>query len=352
VNEQSEGSPTDVTGFTPVTGLEVTPNGLTWQQIHSFPQPKWLLNLPFCRLRHYNRVMTATKVRQYYSVRTGKNPDAAKLDLNALKTLFHSAYSMLAGKGYFDEAFGYWCVDADDVPGTVGCNVGTYVAFKLRRANLWPINENIGSYAEVNLFDMIEFLHDHVSKPTDGHYHSWNDCGMHWTKFDRSAGQAELRETLNPLLECYGPGFALSEQGEIMGIAPAGLTHLLDGTPPRTDRTALSRIAGAVARFRRGGSSIEDRRQAVRDLADVLELLRPQIKTALLKNDERDLFNLANNFGIRHLNEAQKRDYDPAVWLSWMFYYYLATIYACLHLIERQERGLIPPKRPANSNGS
>lgn len=288
--------------------------------------------------------MTAIKVRQYYSVRTGKNAAAAKLDLDALKALFHSAYLMFAEKGYFNEAFGYWCMDAEDVPGTVGSDVGTYVAFKLRRTNLWPIKENIASYSEANLFDMIEFLHDHVSKPTDGHYHSWNDCGMHWTKFDQPVGQAELRDTLNPLLECYGAGFALNVHGEIIGIAPAGLTHLLNAKPPTKEQTALSRIASAVAGFRRGGSTIEDRRQAVRDLADVLELLRPQIKTALLRSDEKDLFNLANNFGIRHLNDAQKRDYDPAVWLSWMFYYYLATIYACLHLIEREGRGLIPPK--------
>jgi hypothetical protein len=51
-------------------------------------------------------------------------------------------------------------------------------------------------------------------------------------------------------------------------------------------------------------------------LADVLEWLRPQIKMALLKEDEQDLFNIANNFGIRHMNQNQKLHYDKAVWLS------------------------------------
>ena len=92
----------------------------------------------------------------------------------------------------------------------------------------------------------------------------------------------------------------------------------------------------AIDRFQRYGSSVEDRRHAVRDLADVLEKLRPQAKEVITKKDEADLFQLANSFGIRHLNENQKTDYDPVVWLSWVFYYYLTTINACLHLLERK----------------
>ena len=66
----------------------------------------------------------------------------------------------------------------------------------------------------------------------------------------------------------------------------------------------------------------------VRDLADVLEYIRKQVKVVLLKKDESELFDLANNFGIRHFNETQKLEYDRAVWLSWMFYHYPATIHA------------------------
>ena len=52
----------------------------------------------------------------------------------------------------------------------------------------------------------------------------------------------------------------------------------------------------------------------------------------------RGLFNIANNFGIRHLNQKQKLQYDKAVWLSWIFYHYLNTIAAFLHIIDRQQR--------------
>lgn len=297
--------------------------------------------------RDYGGGMAATRLRSYYSARTGKNPEAATLTFGALISLVRSAFQHLEREGYFTEQFGFWCVDEQDVPGRAGSDVPNYVLLHLRRDGLWPFAEKWSEYQEHDLFDMIEFLYDHVSKPTDGHFHSYGGCGMHWRKFDEKAGRLEFRQAMNPLLENYGPGFELNDRGEIMEIGPAGLKHLLEAEPPSNDKTALSRITSAVDRFRRFGSSIDDRRQAVRDLADVLERLRPQIKTALLKKDEQDLFNLANNFGIRHLNEEQKLGYDAAVWLSWMFYYYLATIYACLHLIERQERGLIPPLRAA-----
>ena len=87
--------------------------------------------------------------------------------------------------------------------------------------------------------------------------------------------------------------------------------------------------------FRGRRSTVDDRRVAVRELADVLEYLRPTIKQAMLSEDERALFELANNFAIRHNRRGQKRDYDWAVWLSWMFYVYLATIHATLRLHER-----------------
>lgn len=58
-------------------------------------------------------------------------------------------------------------------------------------------------------------------------------------------------------------------------------------------------------------------------------------KRVLNRDDERDLFNLANNFGIRHHKPGQKTDYDQAIWHSWMFHHYLATIHACVRVIEK-----------------
>ena len=54
--------------------------------------------------------------------------------------------------------------------------------------------------------------------------------------------------------------------------------------------------------------------------------------------DERELFNLANGFAIRHNTRDQRKDYDDAIWLSWAFYVYLAIIHAVLRLKERESK--------------
>lgn len=79
-------------------------------------------------------------------------------------------------------------------------------------------------------------------------------------------------------------------------------------------------------------------RLAVRELFDVLEKLRPEVKAEMLRGDEGDLFNIANNFAIRHLNEKQKGNYDSALWHSWMFYNNLATVHVITRLIARRSR--------------
>src|SRR5690349_16089662 len=95
-------------------------------------------------------------------------------------------------------------------------------------------------------------------------------------------------------------------------------------------------------RFRSRNSTKADRRQAVRELADALEAIRGEIKEEMLPKDERELFLLANGFGIRHNNREQRSDYDDAIWLTWAFYVYLATIHAVLRLKERQALATTP----------
>lgn len=117
----------------------------------------------------------------------------------------------------------------------------------------------------------------------------------------------------------------------------AGFEPIFGADVPLDDTNVVSRIDSAVLAYRRHGATAEQRRQAVRDLADVLEYLRPQVATFLTRKDEGDLFNIANNFGLRHHNDRQKTGYDAALWLSWMFYFYLATIHVVLRKMKHGE---------------
>lgn len=214
-------------------------------------------------------------------------------------------------------------------------DVGLEILLAVHKNHLWPIATKAAGYNEGDLFDVIEFLYQHVSKPVDGTFHSWNNCGMHWTAFNKSDGQKEYRDQINRVLLHYEKKFEISTRGEVLLKAELGFDRILAADVPTADTNVGNRIDAAVLRFRRHGSTFDDRRQAVRDLADVLEYLRPQVKNLLSSSDESDLFNIANNFGIRHHNERQKTGYDAQLWLPWMFYFYLSTIHVLLRKIER-----------------
>jgi hypothetical protein len=277
--------------------------------------------------------------RRYYSIRTGKNAFASQLDLRMFLRLFKDLYMGYYTKDYFQEAFGYTCVDAGDVPGTLGSDIEAQMLRKLRKPNLWPIHDRYSQYSEDDLFDTIEFLYDYVSKPIDGYYHSFSGCGWHYDTFNKDSGRLEYRAEINELLRDYKEGYELSTNGEILALPERGLENLLQADLPLRDpENVEQRVSQAITKFRRYRSTAEDRRDAIRDLADVLEFLRPKLKLVITKSDENDLFNIANNFGVRHHNEAQKTDYDKAIWYSWMFYYYLSTIHAALRLIAKHEQ--------------
>ena len=273
--------------------------------------------------------------RKYYSLRTGKIPNEQMLTFEVLKKLILIAYRKLDQDGYFQKYFGIDCVDGY-LPGELGEDIESVLYINLRKENLFPIVKKLSDYTEDDLFDVLEFLHDHCSKGTEGEYHNWNNCGVHYVKFDDQEGQKDFRKEINPILSEYQGGYEISEHGEILVLADMGLATLLEADLPVKDPANINdKVEAAIIKFRSHRSTITNRREAIRDLADVLEFLRPQIKGKIVNQDENDLFNIANNFGIRHHNQNQKTGYDKPIWYSWIFYFYLATIHAVLRLIDK-----------------
>ena len=269
----------------------------------------------------------------YYSIRTCKNKNTRGFLLDELKDLFFRVYDHLGRDGYFDEYFGFYCTYGN-VKGKIR-DIELEILLKIRKKDLWPIDENIIGYTEDDLFDIIEFLYINVSKPVDGTQCSEFGCGMHWETFNKIEGQKIFRQKVNELLDIYHEPFELDDGGEILHKPEFGFKQIFEADIPSNNQNVKDRLNASILRYRRHGSTLDDRRQAVRDLADVLEYLRPQIKGLLTQEDEKDLFNLANNFGIRHHNDQQKTDYDTTIWLSWMYYFYLATIHVILRKIDR-----------------
>jgi hypothetical protein len=295
----------------------------------------------------------ADTVKQYFSERQGRGPKAEPMRFPEFRDLVINVFDHFREQGYMQEAFGYKCVDAGDVDGTLGANPDAYFMRTIRRRGAWPYWEAVQvapdiwippheQWDEDYLFDVVEVLHDLVSKPTNGMHHSYANCGMHYTTFDQATGRTDFRDEMNGVLRLHDPAYEMNDEGMIVEAAPAEFHTLLTAAvPPGTEAAITSKLDSATRRFRTRGASLDDRRAAVRDLADVLEELRSEIKDAMLPKDERELFHLANGFAIRHQNRQQRGDYDRLTWLRWAFYVYLATIHAVLRVREREEA--LPP---------
>ena len=105
---------------------------------------------------------------------------------------------------------------------------------ELRKKNLTPIRQRIADYSEDDLFDIIEFLYEHCSKPLDGQYHDFSGCGWHYATFQRDPGRLEYRERINKLLALY-------QQFPACGFRPEN-TLVLISHFANSLRTMLSRI--------------------------------------------------------------------------------------------------------------
>lgn len=261
------------------------------------------------------------------------------MQLETLIGLVCNVWESFEGRFYFQKSFGFDCVDEPGgrVVGTVGKDPAAYFLRKLGREDVWPYQDHADHWDLDTLLDMVEALYDLVAKPEKPWYHDYYQCGWHHKSFDEGTGRSEYRSEINEVLSRAEPPFELTVSGEVMETGPPGLGRLLGADAPEgTDDEVVMKIDDAITRFRARHGRLEEKRVALRELADVLELLREDAKKHLLTKDERGLFQLANGFAIRHHNQQQQGQYDKGVWLPWAFYVYLATIHALLRVRARE----------------
>lgn len=290
-------------------------------------------------------MVRAMDERKYYSMRTGKSPITPKIDFPTLRRMFRSIFTSFVNVGYFEEAFGQQIPDKSFSGGIVGEDIEAFFWRRLHKMNLWPFEYKNHLSSEDDIFDVIELLYDVVSERYEYTKRSELLTSIAnvfqerpiYIGYDREEGRERFRHEINDILELYDEGYFLSEEGEILLKGNPGLEDLLNQEILEHDpKNVDDKVKFGVQKFRRHRASIEDKREAVRTLADVLEFLRPQIKQLPLTKDEGEIFNIANNFGIRHHNSNQKIDYNLDIYLDWIFYSYLSTIHLVIQLIQNQ----------------
>ena len=215
--------------------------------------------------------------RSYYSARTGKVSTAVGIDLGALRRAFRPVFDKLEEQGFFLVAFGERAGPAWRF-GRLG-DVRLHILRRLHKEDLWPVQDHLHRYKEDDLFDMIELMFDHVSKPLKKTPATILGNGPRFHDFDRKVGCREFRAAINDLLADYKQGYELTSRGEIRAMPASGMEQLMAEKVRHPDSgNVVVRVETAKQKFLRRGGTVEDHRDAVRDLAAVLEYLRPAAK--------------------------------------------------------------------------
>jgi len=242
----------------------------------------------------------------------------------------------LQKRGYLDCVAPQGC-DAEASSSPAAEVLAAKLTGSLQMDVLWPLHyEDWDSDA---FYGLVEAVHDLVARPRHRSRHNLPGCGWHYADFARTPGQMLYRWDVDQLLDRYGAGLRLAADGEDTGrlVHTAGddrneLVERTLQTPNPGDRDA---VRHAIALFRNRAANRENKRSAVLALHRVMEDRRSLIKAELMSKDEGALFQIANEFDLRHSGARQRTDYEDA-YLDWIFWWYLATVELTDRLLARQ----------------
>jgi len=270
------------------------------------------------------------ETRRYYVSRT--NP--GRLTLEGLYRKLIHLYLFFRDRDYFKEVG----ITTTQLPETIKHKAALSLSFQMFPVTKWAKQD----ITEDHVFESLEFLHDHASRPgilvdmtTET---GWNYSD--YDGYDRRAGRAEFRKEANAFLLDYKSGFELTKDGIILALGADGLQHILSAEIIAYDQVNVDdKVRSAIVKWRNRRLSLEEKKAAIRELADVFEWLKKTKKLAevLDRKDDSAIFDLANNFALRHHNPNQNTKYDRAIWYSWMFHFYLATYHAVIRLLIKHE---------------
>jgi hypothetical protein len=121
----------------------------------------------------------------------------------------------LLDRGYLEQVAPRECVDATEGLPTPADALDKVFADRLGIPGLWTPRPD--RWAEDTFYSMIEVVHDLVARPRRRSYHSWNQCGYHYSNFAKAPAQILYRWTVNRLLAGHDVGLQLAKGGEDAG---------------------------------------------------------------------------------------------------------------------------------------
>jgi hypothetical protein len=191
--------------------------------------------------------------RRYYSSR--KKPQS--LTLEELYWKFENLYLLFRDRDYFKEKAG---ITRTDLPDAIKHEAAIYLKFQP-----FPITKWTGFELEEDyIFDVLEFLYDHVSKP--GNWEPMtNETGWNYYDYDgydEGAGHDEFRKKANAFLVDYKSGYELTEQGTVLALGTDGLQHILNAEIiPYDEANVDSKVRAAITKWRNRHLALSEKKE-------------------------------------------------------------------------------------------
>lgn len=285
--------------------------------------------------------------KKYYLEREGLLTEKEiSLNFEELKQSFFELFTYFKRKNSFEIAFrgkvvrNRWGDIKKEIPLTLAPSPSIFFLHNLGDKEKCNIDDYYTTYTEQELFTVIEILYEHISE-----YDIEEDI----------IKNEELREEfsthINNLLKFYKDGYYLEPKiGFIMEIPNESLKNLLqEDVSEILDHDTIVKFQTALKQYYRYNSnfkeSLEVKKKSIALLVDILENVREDLKVVLNEEFEvnknvhdKMIFNVVNDFNIRHDNQRQMTDYSKEIWYDWMAHYYSSVIITYYKLLkERKE---------------
>lgn len=277
------------------------------------------------------------QMKRYYSERKGLIEKPLKLSISDLREMFYSTYIYFDKKKAFQTAFYGIEDDSEQINSTIvvaprmSPSPDVYFTIRTQKLDAWPIDsENVGMYDESTLFTVIEILYDHIGK--------YNFITQ---KFEQKELQVEFLGHINNILKFYEDGYYLEPtNGFVMKMPNIALKAQLESNCEQVPDDVLEKMRSATKSYYRFNADLEIRKKAICTLADILEMVREQLKEILNReyeinknNHDKLIFEFVNQYNIRHNDKKQYTEYSRDIWYDWAMQYYTSVIIAYYKLI-------------------
>lgn len=278
-------------------------------------------------------------MKKYYAERNGLLDSDVEITIEQLRDFLRSTYNYFSQREWFDLAVkGIWIKpqygdEYLEKSQTLSPTPELYFMNCLHSDEIWPIREYYEDYYEHEVFTIIEVLYDHIA------YYDYK-----YSQIEKEEPQRLFAEMVNNYLRWYKKGYYLEpSNGVLMRNPNQALKEMLQNDSTILTDDVLDKLRAAVKMFYRFDSKLEEKRKAINLLADILENVRNELKEVLnteygigKNTHDKMIFDIVNNFGIRHNNPRTKDDYSHEIWFDWMMQYYTSVILTYYKLINHQ----------------